>query len=100
VSPYEYRQWAAQLRDQAEQLEAQARALRERAAELERNAGRAVPADPGRALAPPLRLGRTALIAEPNPPSLTTASPLFRGGAICCPASTGSARAVLCFAHA
>jgi hypothetical protein len=35
MSPDEYRQWAAQLRDEAEGLEAQARALRERAAELE-----------------------------------------------------------------
>ncbi len=35
MTPGEYREWAAQLRDEAERLEAEARALRERAAELE-----------------------------------------------------------------
>ena len=40
MSPDEYRQWAAQLRDEAEQLEAEARALRKRAAELDDYANR------------------------------------------------------------
>ena len=35
MSPDEYREWATQLRDEAERLEAQARVLRDRAAELE-----------------------------------------------------------------
>jgi hypothetical protein len=40
MSPDEYRQWAAQLRDEAERLEAQARTLRKRAAELDDYANR------------------------------------------------------------
>ncbi len=35
MSPDEYRAWAAQLRDEADGLEAQTQALRKRAAELE-----------------------------------------------------------------